>query len=349
MFKHRNNEPQAAEHDPINDVIVGDGFPNLGPGISSLDPLSISDENILEAEYHTPEAKKPPLTKSKIALILAIGLFAAGGVASIVLQPDQAPPVLPPQAVTPQTESNPAPAAETSLPAGLAPAGAPTPSAPATASDSPSTSSGLPAALPAATPASIAPSAPVSPPVETQQPALTPSATPTPAEPPKGANPVTAQIAEVQANTAAQPKPATPQPAIAQPTPKAEPAAAKPAAPAVKAAPQIASAQKPAAAQAADGRTVVKKITPLPKPAAKDSDSASSDDSHEGIKRLITTSADALNLQSIQDGAITLDSRRGNGPQRLQAGDRLPSGEEILKIDAQSMTIVTDRSVIRLK
>ena len=71
-------------------------------------------------------------------------------------------------------------------------------------------------------------------------------------------------------------------------------------------------------------------------------------DTNDTLKPLITTSAEALGLQSIQEGAVTLAGKHGLAPQRLQTGDRLPSGEMLIRIDANSMALVTDRYVTRI-
>ncbi len=106
-------------------------------------------------------------------------------------------------------------------------------------------------------------------------------------------------------------------------------------------------AAKATVAKAEPARAVIpaKKAAPR-KPDQEDVGEADSS-SDEGIKRLVTVSAESMGLVAMQPGSITIE-RKGGGTNRLTAGDRLDSGEQIIRIDAASSTLVTDRSVIRV-
>lgn len=364
MFGRKQQPKDAID---VNDFIVSESMQagihinaDLGSPVPSVD---ISDDQIIDADYSEPPTRKR-LKTSQVLILGAVAVFAVGGVASIFVSP-QTPEQNPFAAASeqPQVVAVPEPAA--TLPPGLADPDQVQP--PATVSD-PSTTDSLvsahatatvPSALAvSSTPsltsatapvianaASASPQAPIAAPVpqvaDTNAP-FPPSASPT-------GNPVTAQIAEAQKISAVtQPAPVT--------QPKASPAVAQ-----TQAAPKPQQAISPVtpapkvALATASHPTVGKKavaVTPAPTkpvtPAQPKQVATERENSEEGIKRLVTMSAEAFGVQSIQEGAITLEGRRGNAPQRLHVGDRLPSGEQILRIDARSMTLVTDRSVIRL-
>jgi len=157
-------------------------------------------------------------------------------------------------------------------------------------------------------------------------------------------NPIASQVAEAQRLQAPTPTPPASKPASAAVPTKPAPSQASDSPKSVTPAP---APKKESNAPIAAKPTVSPPAKPKAAPTSERAH-AEHDASEETIKRLVTTSADAFGLQSIQEGAITLESRRGSGSQRLQVGDRLPSGEQILRIDARSMTLVTDRSVIRI-
>ena len=185
------------------------------------------------------------------------------------------------------------------------------------------------------------------------------------------ANPIAAQAEEAKqlmassAPTKQATAPAKPEPVAAPKASQKESVAktdSQPRAPqrsssAEKTAPTATSAKKPA--QDDQPKTVAKAVvekpvstvkSSTPAPARKAASVETKEAKEEGtemIKTLVSTSAEAFGLQSMQEGAITLDRNRGASSQRFTVGDRLPSGEQILRIDARSMTLVTDRSVIR--
>lgn len=364
MFGRKQQPKDAVD---VNDFIVSDSMQagihidaDLGSPVPSVD---IPDDQIIDADYAEPTTRKR-LKTSQVLILGAVAVFAVGGVASIFVSP-QTPDQAPVSAVSqpPQAVTSPEPAAK--LPPGLAdpdqvqpPANLPGPVANAQGNVTPAVtepvvSPAAPAAVPTtlATAASPAPitanaiassTAPTNPAVPQ---VVEAKAQPVPVTP-ASANPVSAQIAEAQKLSpvtqpvvpAVQPK----SPPQAQATPKPlQPQATAP----------VAAAQKPMPATA-NPQSTEKKTVPPAKTVApvqtKQVATTERENSEEGIKRLVTTSAEAFGLQSIQEGAITLEGRRGNAPQRLHVGDRLPSGEQILRIDARSMTLVTDRSVIRL-
>lgn len=368
MFGRKQQPKDAVD---VNDFIVNDSMQagihidaDLGSPVPSVD---IPDDEIIDADYAEPTSRKR-LKTSQVLILGAVAVFAVGGVASIFVSP-QTPEQKPVSAVSqpPQVAALPEPAAK--LPPGLAdpdqvqpPANIPGPVANvsgniAPAATDPVVSSAAPASVPPtlATTATPAP-APVVANATAALPAQITPAVPqvaeTKAQPaptaPASSNPVSAQIAEAQKLSpvtqpvvpAAQPK-APPAPPQTQATPK----------PLQHQAPvPVPAAPKPAPATATTPNAE-KKTVATPKavaPAQTKQATTERENSEEGIKRLVTTSAESFGLQSIQEGAITLEGRRGNAPQRLHVGDRLPSGEQILRIDARSMTLVTDRSVIRL-
>lgn len=369
MFGRKQQPKDAID---VNDFIVNDSMQagihidtDLGSPIPSVD---ISDDQIIDADYAEPTTRKR-LKTSQVLILGAVAVFAVGGVASIFVSPptpEQNPVVVASQ--QPQVVATQEPAAQ--LPPGLAdpdqvqpPATILGPSANASGNASPSaTDSPLSAPAPVTVPTALAvPTAPTPTPAPVAASAIAaspqaPIAAPVPQVPntkaplppvasPAG-NPVTAQIAEAQKLSP-----------VTQPAPVARPKAS----PVVA---QVQAAQKPQQATApvtptpkvaatTANRPIVEKKTVAVAPAATKAvqpkqGTTARENSEEGIKRLVTTSAESFGLQSIQEGAITLEGRRGDAPQRLHVGDHLPSGEQILRIDARSMTLVTDRSVIRL-
>lgn len=367
MFGRKQQPKDAVD---VNDFIVNDSMQDgiridadLGSPVPSVD---IPDDQIIDADYAEPTTRKR-LKTSQVLILGAVAVFAVGGVASIFVSPptqDQTPVAAASQ--SPQTAASPEPAAK--LPPGLAdpdqvqpPAHLPGPVANAQGNVTPAPTN--PMVSPAASVAVPTTLATASAPAPVAANAIAASPAPiTPAVPqvaevkaqpvpvaPTSSNPISAQIAEAQKLSpvtqpvvpAAQPK-TPPAPQQTQTTPKPlQPQATAP----------VVAAPKPAPATA-NPQNAEKKIVPTAKavtPAQiKQVTATERENSEEGIKRLVTTSAEAFGLQSIQEGAITLEGRRGNAPQRLRVGDRLPSGEQILRIDARSMTLVTDRSVIRL-
>lgn len=367
MFGRKQQPKDAVD---VNDFIVNDSMQDgiridadLGSPVPSVD---IPDDQIIDADYAEPTTRKR-LKTSQILILGAVAVFAVGGVASIFVSPqtqDQ-PPVATVSQST-QAAASPEPAAK--LPPGLAdpdqvqpPANLPGPVANAQgnvtpAATEPVVSPAAPAAVPTTLATTAAP-APVAANAIAVSPAPTNPAVPQVAEvkaqpvpvAPASSNPISAQIAEAQKLSpvtqpvvpAAQPK-TPPVPPQTQTTPKpSQPQATVPVVAAPKPAPATVNPQTPEKKAVPTAKTV----TPAQ---VKSAAATERENSEEGIKRLVTTSAEAFGLQSIQEGAITLEGRRGNAPQRLHVGDRLPSGEQIIRIDARSMTLVTDRSVIRL-
>lgn len=361
MFKGR--KPDDRHGVDVNDYIVGDDV--LVPTLdSTATPPNIPNDEIIDADYACHPEPDKRLAKSKIFLLVIMGVFAAGGVASVFDYPRHA------EQPTHVAEAQPSeqPPTEIALPPGLlaqdgAPAVDTQTSGPAVAvqptpTDVASNHAGLPSNQNSPTPSA---------------PSIAADATPAPT----ATNPVLAQIAEAQKLAAPQPAPtASPQAntaATTKPNTVTDPrpikvqedkvASVKPSlpktvdAPLSKAPEEVGNSVKPKPAVVAPAQ---KPVVPPAKPAANaqpkqaarlqpsDKPATGHDTSEEAIKRLVTVSAEEFGLQSIQEGAITLEPRRGNVAQRLHVGDRLPSGEQIIRIDARSTTLVTDRSVIRI-
>lgn len=355
MFGRKKQNSDAVD---VNDYIVGDSMQSgiqingdLGSPVPSVD---ISDDQIIDADYSTDQKTGKRFKASQIAILVAVAAFGAGGVASIFL------PSSPTEASNPLAISLPpeqaAPAAEIKLPPGLAES-APQPTSVAetpvtpTPPVEPST-----VATNQAVPSVLASPVPIAAPAPAQNTQATPSILPAsvatinndvvakPQTESAPINPIASQVAEAQRLQAPTPTPPASKPAsaVAPTKPAPDQASVSPKtvtpAPAPKKNSNAPIAAKPTASPPAKPKTAP----------TSEMSHAEHDASEETIKRLVTTSADAFGLQSIQEGAITLESRRGSGSQRLQVGDRLPSGEQILRIDARSMTLVTDRSVIRI-
>lgn len=341
MFRRRDSQDSV----DVNDFIVGDNLSAAGaipphtsaPQAPSLD---IRDDDILEADYaHTDPAPKTRLRKSKIAVLLVCAIFAAGGVASIFFEEPHASTAL----GIPQADPQSTPA-EVNLPPGLtAPVAETTtaalqlPAGQEQSTDSQRTPDGT----------TVPPAAAMAAPEQTPNAAPAPSQTATPASIPSQSPPAVVAAAAPPAGSSA----ATESPAVAK-TPNA-PTVASVAAP-VAAPGTSGSTSKPSSSDQKSAPAPAKKIVvsvkavapQVSKPTAPTT--AERDHTEETVKRLVSVSAEAFGLQAIQEGSITLEPKRGQASQRLHVGDRLPSGEQLLRIDARSMTLVTDRSVIRI-
>ena len=351
MFGRKKQMSDAVD---VNDFIVGDNMQSgihingdLGSPVPSVD---ISDDQIIDADYSTDQKTGKRFKASQIAILVAVAAFGAGGVASIFL------PSSPTGASNPLAISLPpeqaAPAAEIKLPPGLAES-APQPTSVAETPVAPT-----PPVEPStvAVPSVLASPEPIATPAPAQNAQATPSIPPAsvatinndvvakPQTESAPINPIASQVAEAQRLQAPTPTPPASKPASAAVPTKPAPSQASDSPKSVTPAP---APKKESNAPIAAKPTVSPPAKPKAAPTSERAH-AEHDASEETIKRLVTTSADAFGLQSIQEGAITLESRRGSGSQRLQVGDRLPSGEQILRIDARSMTLVTDRSVIRI-
>ena len=330
MFGMRK-EPHSDDSVDVNDFIVSDNTsqdPTASQRYDQESPLvyGIEDVNdtIIEADFSEDRPLKKRFKTSQVLILGATGLFAVGGVATLFLPSKSAPS---PITVASIQEVEP-PKAHVSMPDNLA-------FPPIT------TSNPVPANSPkvvATDPAQTAQAPQVSEPA----PAAEHSSPPV--------NPIAAQTADAQKLTSTAAPEAGASPTIGQPTPKAAPNAAEPTPkPATK---QPATQSAPAPAPSIK-KEVAAEPAPKPVPAGKQSNqenttvSKASDQSTETIKKLVAITPEAFGLQSIQEGSLTLEASHGSTPQRLGVGDRLPSGEHIVRIDARSMTLVTDRSVIR--
>lgn len=347
MFRRRDSQDSV----DVNDFIVGDNLSAAGaipphtsaPQAPSLD---IRDDDILEADYaHTDPAPKTRLRKSKIAVLLVCAIFAAGGVASIFIEEPHAStalgiPQAAPQSTPAEVNLPPgltAPVAETTTAALQLPAG----QEQSTDSQRPPDGTTVPPAAAMAAPEQAPNAAPA--PSQTATPASIPSQSPpavvATAAPPAGSSASTASQAVAKTPSA----PAVASAAAPVATPVAAPvtsgSTSKPSSSDQKSAPAPAPAKKIVVSVKAVAPQVSKPTAPT---------TAERDHTEETVKRLVSVSAEAFGLQAIQEGSITLEPKRGQASQRLHVGDRLPSGEQLLRIDARSMTLVTDRSVIRI-
>ena len=340
--------------------------------ISSID---VSDEIILEGEPILDAPPKKRFRPGQIIILSVTAVVALGGVASFFTPgPVKPTPISAVQNAAPATP----PSAAVTLPAGLsfedksAPAAALTPMqaeaspvAAVSASSLPSTSTVAPA------PKLESNDTPVTAPSVTS-PTNSPSGTPASAPQADAAkmapvNPIAAQVEEAKqlmvGSTAAPIAPINKvaSPTKAEPVPTAkvnlketvakqdsQPSARQPVPTAQKPSPSSRASNKPTPAlqpKAVAKVTTDKPVLPRKAPAVAANEEMEA--GAEMIKALVTTSAEAFGLQSIMEGVITLERNRGASSQRFTVGDRLPSGEQILRIDARSMTLVTDRSVIR--
>ena len=296
-------------------------------GQTSAQPDSASEPIVAQATPSTEGHDSSP-DPSAIDLPAALAVQTPAETSPQALDPgttQQAPTGQPiPVAAESTATQSPPQTATTSIPAAL--------TAP------PNTTTEVTAALPTAAAGTASPTALVDrqeatkPPVAASAPSA-PAAAPAPVLD-AATSPVKPEPAPVA--TAAPVKTATPDKAVtaAQSKPVAT-ETAKPVAP------------KATVAKAEPARAMVpaKKAAPR-KPDHEDVGEADSS-SDEGIKRLVTVSAESMGLVAMQPGSITIE-RKGGGTNRLTAGDRLDSGEQIIRIDAASSTLVTDRSVIRV-
>ena len=359
----------------------------FGGNDQDITEIELSNDEILEGDYSHATPPKKKFRPAQIMIICLTGVFAIGGIATIfVPQPEKKVDVAsaPPQeAVAPKIEvSMPSSLsyveatqslATTTLPEIIhaAPVDSGTnaqfaaPAAPTLQQNSVNTQESVSAVgIPVDTAKSASPSNPVLAQIEE---AKKLEAAPSPVQPAPAAKPQPLQ----QQQPAAAVKTA---PAQAEQKSTPAPVAAKPSAAPVKSVSTAASSEAktathstvakpvpqvtaPAITLAKPAPKVVEKPAAKPeiartkettaKPADKFASTERAEDSNESIKTLVVTSPEAFGLQSLQEGSITLEKSPGGFSQRFSVGDRLPSGEQILRVDARSMTLVTDRSVIR--
>jgi len=70
----------------------------------------------------------------------------------------------------------------------------------------------------------------------------------------------------------------------------------------------------------------------------------------ESVKKMIITTPSRYGLRSVQPEGLIFEAKGTNEkPLVALIGDVLPSGERLLKVDAKTNTIITDRSVIRFQ
>lgn len=328
--------------------------------------VDVSDEIILEGDPISVEPPKRRLRPGQIIILSVTAVVAVGGVASF-FKPETTKPTV---VASLQKDVSPASQpAEVTLPAGLsfvdkdAPIAAPSPVQPETSATTPvaPTANHTPATAESSNPSTTA--------VPATAAIAKASQTDAAKQPP--ANPIAAQAEEAKqlvASSAPTKQPTSPAKTEPIGVPKAsqkesvaktesQPRTPQRSLSAEKTAPTATSSKN--STQEDQPKTVTKAVVEKPVSTVKSSAPAparktasveaneAKEDGTEMIKTLVSTSAEAFGLQSMQEGAITLDRNRGASSQRFTVGDRLPSGEQILRIDARSMTLVTDRSVIR--
>lgn len=383
MPDHRAFQQPAQEEDlDVNSFICAAGNADFSNGHGpelAVPNMVLSDEMVIEGTPSEQASSPKKLTPGKIAVLAVCGLFAVGGVVSSFIveegskgvalakpgpaaspSPQAIPPAelnLPPGLAAPEPQAHIAPTLQTNPPQVDKPS-LPAPSPTSTAQPGPSAPTqnlSVPSALTSGQPSPSSASAPQPHTAEPRPNQLaTPSVVATPTTPEAAveakSNPITAQVAEAKAAPSAAQVKASPKVAEdpAKPAPAAKPVAnsqssAKPAPVAIQ---KSASAAIPPKAPAQPATQLAKPSPakpPVKEPVEKDSSS-----NGESVKRLVTVSADAFGVVNMMDGAIILENKKTNSPQKFSVGDKLPTGEQIIKIDPRSMTLVTDRSVIRI-
>lgn len=81
--------------------------------------------------------------------------------------------------------------------------------------------------------------------------------------------------------------------------------------------------------------------------AAEEKQEKSQQAQKEVVREVMTVTAEQIGLRAFTQGQLVVNS--GGQDATYRVNDRLPSGERIERIDAVAMTVVTDRSVIRVK
>lgn len=196
---------------------------------------------------------------------------------------------------------------------------------PAVAAAAPATppSQGVPAASTAAVLASVAPTA-----VSTNQAAPQPTVTTKPAAPASLAAP---------AEVVPQQKAAEVEKAV---MPEKSPKAVEAKKPDQKPAQAATAPQKPS--------QPAKQASPTTNKSANAEVAAPHEAAQEAVKPLVTFSAGQLGLRSFSPDTLILVANKTSQPVRYRVGDALPSGDVIEKLDSASMTVVTNRKVIRI-
>lgn len=366
MFNRR--EPEIVRtSDEISDHIVAEnvrGERSDFLGAANPDYSQISNDEIIVDDLAADQGSRRRFRPSQLIILGLTGVFAVGGVISFIV-PSSSQKQAPVQQATPI----PNPKAEITLPSGLAftdqskPTTEDVPSSKQAsqekepASSASSDQGAKPDNLSAPTAKTDAPSSPahLQPPSKATSSPQAASIADKPVSQTLPPNPIQAQAAE--AKTAALTKEtdrsatSANQPADKKASFTAQPAQAPK--PAIKSVSSDASStvvsnnrRAPSTTEVAHKKQnsdeVKAETTPI-----KVASAARKETGEETVKKLVATTPEEFGLQSILEGAITLDGAQGKSPQRLAVGDRLPSGEQIIRIDARSMTLVTDRSVIR--
>jgi len=317
MDSHRDGRGPQQDFVQDVDVIDGDFAPvrNAKAKKRKILAVSLTVVGLLGASAIVAIQLNAGMGKSS-----AFPLDAAGGPVGAKLTqtaPGQLPVVapVPPEAILPATTAVSVPGAAVANGAQAAVLSAPQAVEPSVA----------PAIVPAASPA-----APVVPVASQPASAIVDKASVSVSTPPLKPN--------VEAQPSIQPVVAQPpqaSPFIAQAVAKAAPTQETPKAqpkPVVK---KLEAPKKPELAK------VAKPTPPSQKPEAQPADAGE-------VKPLVTMTGAAIGLRFFTADALSVAAMGADKPTTFRVGDSLPSGERIKHLDPSSMTIVTDRRVIRI-
>ena len=346
--------------DSFNDSII---MNNMGGGSAPNIELDLEPQDVIDTEF--VEQVPPKKSRKKLFLALALAGVVIGGVAAL-----QFPQV---HAFLEGNNQKLDLAALSGVEGGSTTAGNPFAMPEASAPQQDVVAAQLPAAP--------APSA-VLPDAATPQPAVVEAATSAPQPAPvaledaaeaellaaaAGSEPVAAAQAPVQEVQQPQPAPQvvteTPVPAPVQaavpaPAPDASPApvsaqpAVAPVAPVAKVATPVAPASVKPAIETKKAPPAEPKKASAPAPrknetAQRTKPAEPSSKEPETVRDVMVVTASQIGLRAFTDGQLVVSTGGRDAAYRVH--DLLPSGERIERIDPVAMTVITDRSVIRVK
>ena len=351
--------------DSFNDSII---MNNMGGGSAPNIELDLEPQDVIDTEF--VEQVPPKKSRKKLFLALALAGVVIGGVAALQFpqvhallegnnqqldlaalsgveggQTTTGNPFAMPEASAPQqavvaAQLPTAPATSAVLPDAAAPQPAVVEAATSAPQPAPvAVEAGAEAELLAAAagsePVAAAPIAPA-PVQQVQQPQPAPKVV---TEAPVAA-PVQAAVPAPAPAPAASPAPVSAQPAAAPVAPVAkvakpvEPTAVKPAVETKKVPP----AEPKKAAAPAPRKTETAQRTKPAEPSSKEP---------ETVRDVMVVTASQIGLRAFTDGQLVVSTGGRDAAYRVH--DLLPSGERIERIDPVAMTVITDRSVIRVK
>ena len=351
--------------DSFNDSII---MNNMGGGSAPNIELDLEPQDVIDTEF--VEQVPPKKSRKKLFLALALAGVVIGGVAALQFpqvhallegnnqqldlaalsgveggQTTTGNPFAMPEASAPQQAVVAAQPAAAPAPSAVLPdAAAPQPAVVEAATSAPqpapvAVEAGAEAELLAAAagsePVAAAPIAPA-PVQQVQQPQPAPKVV---TEAPVAA-PVQAAVPAPAPAPAASPAPVSAQPAAAPVAPVAKvatpvaPASVKPAIETKKAPP---AEPKKASAPAPRKNETAQRTKPA-EPSSKEP---------ETVRDVMVVTASQIGLRAFTDGQLVVSTGGRDAAYRVH--DLLPSGERIERIDPVAMTVITDRSVIRVK